>query len=139
MPFLKLHGIGEPGDGIAYRPVEAQQNGLVPRVIFMAEDADAVLPHFHFEPNEPVLRAGDDAALRWSVEKDIGRIEVPQPHTPLPWWQSDAGAVVEVEADAARSLLRQDLRNLRPHGRWDLRMWRGRGVESGARIIGDTR
>src|ERR1700761_9007277 len=108
MPLLKLHGVGKPGDGIADCTIEAQQYGLVARVVFVAEDTHAILPDLHFEANEPMLRAGDNTAFRLGIEKNIGGVEVAQTHPPASRWQSDAGTVVEVEADAAWPFLGED-------------------------------
>ena len=139
VPGSEAGGGGKPGQRVTQRADREQdEDFLVGRVPSMLHDRafDPVrieLRDVDGETDPPPLAAGDGCALVLALEQDVAGVLVAKPDAPLPfraWRQDDAGARVEVEADAGGADLGGHGRRRRKGGRCGARRCRRRFASS---------
>ena len=106
----ELLRVGEPGEGVAERPDrEFDEDGPSAQVHEVVEDGRlqvGAVPDADAERHVVFLCAADPSLLRVAGEEDVAGLVVLDLNVPRAAGQEDARAVVEVEAYAARALLR---------------------------------
>ncbi len=110
MPLLEFHRIGKPADRVTERADRKLNEDLsISRRVLVVDDRFALLPHFDAEAHEVAFHAVDATGLQLGLKQDVARIEIGKPYAPrmLLFREDDATAVVEVEANARRMLLRR--------------------------------
>src|SRR5262249_37416262 len=114
MLALELHRIGKPAHGVAQRADrQLDQDLAVAGRVLVAQDLLVALPDLDAESQVVALDRADEAGLGLGLVEDVAGVGAAGAPPPIALGQQHPAAVVAVEADAPRALLRRRRRRRR--------------------------